>query len=66
MTIQELRKERGMTQQELSVAAGVKISTLQKIERAQSLPLGTSVEVAVRLARVLGCSVEDLVELETE
>lgn len=64
MTVQELRKKKGMTQQELSIAAGVKLSTLQKIERVQSMPLGTSVEVAVRLARVLGCSVEDLVEID--
>ncbi|MBR5302812.1 MAG: helix-turn-helix transcriptional regulator [Clostridia bacterium] len=64
MTVQERRKEKGLTQQELAVAAGVKISTLQKIERAASMPLGTSVEVAVRLARVLGCCVEDLVEID--
>ena len=64
MTVQELRKGKGMTQQELAMAAGVKISTLQKIERVPSMPLGTSVEVALRLARVLGVSVEDLVELD--
>lgn len=63
MTVQELRREKGMTQFDLAVASGVKLSTLQKIERAASLPLGTSVEVAVRLARVLGVSVEELVEI---
>ena len=64
MTVQELRKEKGMTQFELAVASGVKLSTLQKIERADTIPLGTSVEVAVRLARTLGVSVEDLVKID--
>ena len=64
MTVQELRKEKGMTQFELAVASGVKLSTLQKIERADTIPLGTSVEVAVRLARTLGVSVEDLVRID--
>ena len=64
MTVQELRKAKGMTQQELAMAASVKISTLQKIERMPGIPLGTSVEVALRLARALGVSVEELVELD--
>ena len=64
MTVQELRKEKGMTQFELAVASGVKLSTLQKIERADTIPAGTSVEVAVRLARTLGVSVEDLVKID--
>lgn len=64
MTVQELRKAKGMTQQDLAIGAGVKISTLQKIERADAMPLGTTVEVAVRLARALGVQVEDLVEIE--
>lgn len=64
MTVQEIRKAKGMTQFDLAVASGVKLSTLQKIERADSMPLGTSVEVAVRLARTLGVSVEELVVIE--
>ena len=64
MTVQELRKQKNMTQFDLAVASGVKLSTLQKIERAPSMPLGTSVEVAVRLARELGVRVEDLVEID--
>lgn len=64
MTVQELRKEKGMTQFDLAVASGVKLSTLQKIERVPSIPLGTSVEVVVRLARTLGVSVEDLVKID--
>ena len=64
MTVQELRKEKGMTQFDLAVASGVKLSTLQKIERVDTIPPGTSVEVAVRLARTLGVSVEDLVKID--
>lgn len=64
MNVQELRREKGMTQQELADASGVKISTLQKIERMRSMPMGTSVEVALRLARALGVSVEDIVDLD--
>lgn len=63
MTVQELRKAKGMTQQELAISAGIKISTLQKIERAETLPPGTSVEVAVRIARALGVTVEDLAQI---
>ena len=63
MTVQTLRKEQKLTQEALAVKAGVKLSTLQKIERADSMPLGTSVEVAVRLARALGVQVEELVRL---
>ena len=64
MTVQTLRKEQKLTQEALAAKAGVKLSTLQKIERADSMPMGTSVEVAVRLARTLGVSVEDLVQVE--
>lgn len=65
MTVQTLRKEQKLTQEALAMKAGVKLSTLQKIERADSMPLGTSVEVAVRLACALGVSVEEIVQVET-
>ena len=64
MTVQELRKAKGMTQFDLAVASGVKLSTLQKIERMDSLPLGTTVDVAVRLARTLDVTVEELVQID--
>ena len=62
-TVQEIRKERNMTQFELAVKSGVKISTLQKIERAATMPAGTSIETAMRLAKTLGVQVEDLFEI---
>lgn len=64
MTVQTLRKQQKLTQEELALRAGVKLSTLQKIERADNMPSGTSVEVAVRLARALGVQVEELVRLD--
>lgn len=63
MTVGQLRRAQGLTQEQLSLRAGVKLTTLQKIERADTMPPGTSVEVAVRLARELGVSVEELAQI---
>lgn len=64
MTVQALRKAQGMTQEQLAQKSGVKLSTLQKIERAGDMPPGTSVESAVKLARALGVTVEDIVQID--
>jgi len=52
-----------MTQQELADKVGVTRQTILSIEKGKFKP---SVELALRLARVLGTSVEQLFELEDE
>lgn len=64
--IQERRKERNMTQEQLANKAGVKLSTLQKIERYDTLPLGTTVEVGMKLARALDTQLDKLIRIEEE
>jgi len=49
-----------MTQQELADRAGVTRQSIISIERGRYRP---SVELALRLARVLGIAVEDLFQL---
>jgi len=52
-----------LTQQELADKVGVTRQTIHSIEKGKFKP---SVELALRLARVLGASVEQLFELENE
>ena len=52
-----------LTQQELADKVGVTRQTIHSIEKGKFKP---SVELALRLARVLGTSVEQLFELENE
>ena len=44
--------------------SGVKLSTLQKLERGASNINGATVETVLRLAHTLGVTVEDLVKIE--
>lgn len=57
------RLERGLSQQELAERAGVTRQTIGGIEAGL---VSASVGVALRLARALGCRVEDLFGLEGE
>ena len=57
-----IRKARGFTQQELSDASGVTLRMIQLYEQRQNDINKAQVNVVVRLARVLGCDVEDLLE----
>ena len=58
--LQTIRKARGFTQQELSEAAGVSLRMIQLYEQRQNDISKAQVTVVVRLARALGCDVEDL------
>ena len=51
----------GMTQTDLAERVGVTRQTIHSIERGKYKP---SIELALRLARELGATVEDLFELE--
>lgn len=59
--VKSLRTQQGLSQQELARAAGVTRQTISNIEVGLYVP---SVAVAMRLARALGCRVEDLFWLE--
>lgn len=55
-----LRREHGLTQQELSRLSGVGLSTLQKLENGANRLLGARTEIVLRLAKALGVTVEAL------
>ncbi|GAB6875419.1 substrate-binding domain-containing protein [Thermaerobacter litoralis] len=59
--LREARLRLGLTQQELATRAGVTRQAIGAIEAGQMTP---SLAVALRLARALGCRVEDLFRLE--
>lgn len=60
--LQQIRKARGFTQQELSEASGVSLRMIQLYEQRQNDISKAQVNVVLRLSRVLGCEIEDLIE----
>ena len=60
--LHEIRKARGFTQQQLSDASGVSLRMIQLYEQRQNDISKAQVSVVLRLAWVLGCEVEDLIE----
>lgn len=61
-SLASIRRNRGMTQQELSDAAGVSLRMVQLYEQRQNDLAKASVSVVLALAHVLGCEPEDLLE----
>lgn len=59
--IKQRRKTRDMTQQDLARACGVTRQTIIAVENDKYDP---SLELAIKLGRVLGTSVEELFHLE--
>ena len=59
--LQQLRKERGYTQQDLCSLSGVGISTIQKLERGVNDIRNANVSIVMALARALNISVEELI-----
>jgi len=64
--ITHLRKKKGLSQAELARRAKVGQSTLNNYESGVRAPLGMSVEVAQRLARALGVSLDYLTGMYDE
>lgn len=61
--VREVRTRLGLSQQELADLAGVTRQAVSAIEAGQSAP---STTIALRMARGLGCRIEDLFWLEQE
>ena len=61
--VQELRTERGWTQQQLADAAGVSRQSINSIERNRYVP---SLPLALRFARLFGCHTDEIFTLEKE
>ena len=59
-SLERLRKSAGLTQQELSELAEVSRKSINAIENGIYVP---STVLALKIARTLNCSVEDLFEL---
>ena len=58
--LESLRKNAGLTQQELSEAAEVSRKSINAIENGVYVP---STVLALKISNTLGCSVEDLFQL---
>jgi len=59
--VKEYRVARGLTQEELAAEAGVSRQSVISIERGRYVP---SLSLALHLARIFGCPVEELFRLE--
>ena len=58
--LREIRKSRGLTQQELSESADVSRKSINAVENGVYIP---STVLALKIAKTLKCSVEDIFEL---
>jgi len=58
--LEELRKNAGLTQQELSESAGVSRKSINAIENGIYVP---STVLALKISKTLGCKVENLFKL---
>lgn len=61
--IKVARAGQGMTQQQLAEAAGVSRQTINAIESGKFVP---STVLALKMARIFGCKVEDIFQLGNE
>jgi putative transcriptional regulator len=61
--VRERRVEAGLTQEQLGDLAGVSRQSVLSIERGRYVP---SLVLALRLARIFGCSTDALFRLEGE
>ena len=58
--LREIRKSRGLTQQQLSESADVSRKSINAVENGIYIP---STVLALKIAKTLNCSVEELFEL---
>jgi len=57
--IRLIRVKKKMTQKTLAIKAGVERSMISRAERGERKP---SLETAARIAKALGCKVDDLID----
>lgn len=57
MKLKEIRQAKDMTQQQLSNESGIKITTIQKLERGENDMSGAKFSTVLALYRVLGSDV---------
>ena len=62
--IKELRKHKGLTQQELADKCGLHILTIQKLENGVISPYDAKYGTLVKIANALKVSVDDLLSEE--
>lgn len=60
MGLRELRKQRNLTQKELSQKSGVNFRSLQDYEQGHKKLASANGDILLRLSTVLGCTTEDL------
>ena len=60
--LKRMRTKTGITQATLSKITGVKLRSLQNYEQGQDNINQAAAITVLRLARALGCSVEDILE----
>lgn len=60
--LQQIRKARGFSQRELSEVSGVTLRMIQLYEQRQNDISKAQVNIVIRLAKALGCKVEDLID----
>jgi putative transcriptional regulator len=59
--VKEQRLRRGFSQEQLANRVGVSRQSINSIERGRYIP---SLPLALRIAQLFGCSIEELFELE--
>ena len=60
--LQQIRKDKGYTQQDLCNLSGVSISTIQKLETGVNKIENSNVSIIMAIARALNISVEELIK----
>lgn len=63
LRVREARETKGITQDELSDAIGISRQSIKKWEHNQTMP---KIDVLVRVANYLGCSVQSLYDIEED
>jgi len=64
--IGDLRRERGLTQQQLAVVSGLPITTIQKIESGANNIINARAVTVLALAKALGVTMEELLDAEKD
>lgn len=62
-SVKQLRVERGWTQQRLAEAVKVSRQSINSIERNRYIP---SLPLALKFARIFGCTTDEIFELEAD